>query len=371
MYDLTVILPTLNEAESIKSTILNVLYEFDQSHINGQILVVDDYSDDGTIRIVDDLKIHFSCLDILVRKTNHGLSQSLADGFQEAKADIILVTDADGQHELSKIPELYKTIKDGYDIAIGSRYIDGGGIIGWPWYRKLMSWGATFLSRFFFPTITDSGSGFFAIKKSVVINSPLKPQGFRMAFEILGKGNWKTVKEIPYTLNIRKNGTSKLKFKAVLDYIKQLWSLFVYSLLNPESHGYKEIFRLIMFATVGLTGVIVNVGALYILTEYANLWYVWATCIGIELSIITNFILNDKITFWDLNSHLTTSQRLVLYHFVSIGGTIIILLTTIFLTEQWHIWYVNASFVGIFLAFVWNFVMNRGVTWMEITGVKA
>lgn len=371
MYDLTVILPTLNEDESIRGTVYKIMEIFISRHINGQIIVVDDDSTDKTQDILRDIYVSYENFEYIVRKENHGLSQSLADGFQAAEADIILVTDADGQHELSKIPELYQTIKEGYDIAIGSRYIDGGGIVGWPWYRKAMSWGATFLSRFFFPSITDSGSGFFAIKKSVVINSPLKPQGFRMAFEILGKGNWKTVKEIPYTLNIRKNGTSKLKFNAVLDYIKQLLSLFVYSLINHESHGYKEIFRLIMFATVGLTGIIVNVGVLFILTEYANIWYMWATCVGIELSIITNFILNDKITFWDLNSNLTTSQRLVLYHFVSIGGSIIILLTTIFLTERLHIWYVTASFIGIFLAFVWNFVMNRGVTWMEISGVKA
>lgn len=368
MYDLTVILPTLNEEESIFSTIMKISKILELARIRGEILVVDDNSTDNTIPILKQLLIDNQYpLRFIVRMSNHGLSQSLVDGFQEAKADIILVTDADGQHQLEKIPELYQTIVNGYDIAIGSRYIEGGGIIGWPWYRKFMSWGATSLSRFFFPTITDSGSGFFVIRKSVALNAPLKPQGFRMAFEILGKGNWETVKEIPYTLNIRQNGKSKLKAGTVISYLKQVWSLFVFSLENKDSHGHKEIRRVLTFMAVGLSGVVVNLSLLYILTEYLDLFYAVSSAIGIEASILTNFALNDGVTFKDIKTKVSFIERLVAYHIVCIIGSGISFATLIILTEVLGIWYMLSGIIGILLAFIWNFSASRGLAWVEST----
>lgn len=361
MPELTVIIPTLNEAENIRRIVNDVMHM-----VKGvEVLVMDDDSTDGTHAILKDLASIYPNFHYVIRLGNHGLSNSLVDGFQIATTNIIVVMDADGQHPPDKIESLYQTIIEGNDIAIASRYMPGGGVWYVPWYRKVLSWGATYLARLFFPTITDSGSGFFAFKKEVIKDAPLQPQGYRMLFEILGKGRWKTAKEIPYTLRVRKEGKSKLKASTVLSYLKQLWNLLVYSLTTPESTGYKEIFRVVMFMTVGITGVVVNVGTLYLLTEYANLWYMWSACIGVELSILTNFILNDRITFWDLPSKLHPLQRLALYHFVCVGGIIITILTMTILVESLHLWYIYGSIIGIGLAFLWNFSMSRGVAWRE------
>lgn len=365
-YDLTVIIPTLNEVNTIKGTVLTVLSELERAGINGQVIVVDDYSDDGTIRVVDDLIPHMQGhLDIIVRRDNHGLSQSVVDGFAKADSNVFLVIDADGQHPVDKIPYLYQKIIEGNDIAIGSRYIEGGEAQKSGALRWMISSGATFIARVFFPSITDPGSGFFAVRRSVVDGAPLKPKGFRMLFEILGKGNWKTVAEVPYKVRDRVRGESKLRRQTIIDHIEQLWDLIKFSTSHHESHVYHEIKRMINFLFVGLVGVFVNLGMLYLLTE-SGVYYVISGIIAIEMSIVSNFVLNDSFVFDDIaitaNSRL---KRFIMYHVVSLVGIIINLSFMIILTERFGIYYLVSSMVGIVAAFSWNFVINRRYTWQE------
>ena len=365
-YDLTVIIPTLNEVDTIKGTILMVLSELERAGINGQVLVVDDYSDDGTIRVVDDLIPHLQGhLDIIVRKENHGLSQSVVDGFNKADSMVFAVIDADGQHPADRITYLYQKIIEGNDIAIGSRYINGGEAQKSGMFRWILSSGATFIARVFFPNITDPGSGFFAINRKVVENAPLKPKGFRMLFEILGKGNWTKVVEIPYKVKDRVRGESKLRRQTIIDHVEQLLDLMKFSVKHPESHVYHEFHRMINFLIVGFTGVFVNLGMLYLLTE-SGIYYVTSGVIAVEMSIISNFFLNDSFVFSDIGiQENTRGKRFVMYHLVSIIGVIINLSFMIILTEWFGFYYLISSMVGIIAAFSWNFIVNRRYTWQE------
>ncbi len=88
----------------------------------------------------------------------------------------------------SLIPVMYSEIMEGNDIVIGSRYMEGGGIRKWPIKRRIISLGATFLGRLLFPDVSDPVSGFFAVRKSVVEKAPLKPRGYKILLEVLGKG---------------------------------------------------------------------------------------------------------------------------------------------------------------------------------------
>jgi dolichol-phosphate mannosyltransferase len=369
MYDLTVIIPTLNEAETIEGTIEKVDTVLKTNHINGEILVVDDNSSmDTTIFILFDLKRKYPNLRVIIRQRDHGLSQSLVEGFTQATTDIILTIDADGQHPPEKIPELYQAVLDGNDIAVGSRYmgVEGSGVKDWAYYRRVLSWGATVLARFFFPAVTDSGSGFFAFQKKVIKDAPLKPQGFRMLFEILGKGQWTTVKEIPYIFQVREKGVSKLTHKTVLAYLNQIRELLTYSLSHKESAGYKEIRRVLTFMVVGLSGILVNLGTLYLVTEWVGVFYVWSGLIGVEASILTNFVLNDLITFRDIpKKRFSVANRLIRYHLITIVGTVISISILVILTEWLGLWYILSGFIGLLVAFIWNFTLNRGKTWVE------
>jgi dolichol-phosphate mannosyltransferase len=368
MYDLTIIIPTINEEDSIQSTITKVLDILKKNQINGQILVVDDNSSDNTIPFVKEKQVWYPNIDYIIRKENYGLSQSLVEGFGKASADIIMVIDADGQHPFEKIPEIYQAIIDGNDIALGSRYmgVEGSGFAGLAYHRRLISWGATVLSRFFFPAITDSGSGFFAFRKKVIKDAPLKPQGFRMLFEILGKGNWKTAKEIPIIFGIRKKGESKLTTKTIIDYLKQLGGLLDHSLTHTDSHGHAELNRLMTFMAVGVTGIFVNLTTLYLFTEWVGVFYIESGLIGVEASILSNFILNELITFKNItNKKHSLIQRVLAYHFICIGGSGISLIILILLTTVFGVWYLVSAAIGIGVAFLWNFTVNRGFTWVE------
>jgi dolichol-phosphate mannosyltransferase len=367
MYDLTIIIPTLNEQDSITDTLTTIIEVMEKSNINGQILVVDDNSSDNTIPFVRERQAWYPNIDFIVRKENYGLSQSLVDGFNHATTDIVMVMDSDGQHPFEKIPEVYQAILDGNDIALGSRYmgIKGSGFDGLAYHRRLISWGATVLSRFFFPKVKDSGSGFFAFRKEVIKDAPLKPQGFRMLFEILGKGQWETVKEIPIIFGTRKKGESKLTKKTILDYLKQLWGLFTYSWTHKNSHGFAEIRRLVWFMMVGLSGICVNLGMLYIVTEKLGVFYAWAALVGIEASILTNFFLNDYLTFSDIpEKRFSVGRRLIKYHWITLVGSAISYSLLLILTSI-GVWYLWSGLIGILLAFIWNFAMSRSSTWVE------
>lgn len=289
-YDLTVIIPTLNEAEVIERMISQVELILKKENLNGQILIVDDNSRDGTQDIVRTLSMTYPNVSILVRHQDPGLSQAIVDGFHreaDSSLAIFIVMDADGQHPAEKIPELYRRIKDGNDIVIGSRYLEGGEIQDWPLKRKVVSRGATFLARIFFPYITDPVSGFFAVRKSVVTDAFLKPQGYKILLEILGKGHWKKVGEIPFTFRRRMSGESKLRPQTIIEYLKQILDLAHFTVTHKEAPAHSEFSRMVRFMAVGLTGVIVNVGLLFILTEGLGIYFMVSSLVSIEASILS------------------------------------------------------------------------------------
>lgn len=368
-YPITVIIPTFNEADNIMNIIQAVETMFNRNLIKGEILVVDDMSSDGTIEIVQKLQKKNPNLNLLIRENNHGLSQSVVDGFYHAQSDICQVIDADFSHPIELIPEFYHAIHDeDYDVCIGSRYTKGGEIKDWPLKRRVISLGATVFGRVLFPDVTDPVSGFFAIKKSVVVNAKLKPRGYKILMEVLGKGFWKTFKEIPFTFKDREAGESKLKVSTITDYIYQCVDIGFFALGHHNTQVWKEWMRILKFGFVGLSGIIVNTGLLFILTEWMHLYYMISSIFAIEASIITNFLLNDN---WTFNSKYekpkrTKGQRFISYQVISIFGTLINMSILFLFADIFGVWYIIANLIGIIVAFIWNFTINRHITWKKL-----
>jgi dolichol-phosphate mannosyltransferase len=148
--------------------------------------------------------------------------------------------DADLSHSPEVIPEMYKVISNGEaDIVIGSRCVEGGGATNWPWFRRF---GSTFAQVLAKPVthVNDSTSGFFMLKKSVLDGVEINPIGFKIMLEILAKGNYSKVKEIPIVFNDREGGKSKLGAKQTMEYLKQL-GLIYYGLLTGKIKRRKKI----------------------------------------------------------------------------------------------------------------------------------
>lgn len=365
MYDLTVIIPTFKEESNIGKVIQEVDSVFSQNNINGEILVVDDSSPDRTGDIVRDLKKEKPNLNLIVRTEDPGLSQSVVEGFHCAKSDVLLVMDADLSHPPSLIPKMVEEIRAGNDIVIGSRYMEGGKIGEWPLKRKIISKGATFLGRLLLPEVHDPVSGFFVVRKSVVENAELRPSGYKILLEVLGKGKWQKEKEIPMEFVDRVTGSSKLGIRTILEYLGQVTNIVTYSWSNHESKVWHEWLKLVKFGIVGASGIFVNMGMLFLLSEYFDIYYLFSSAIAVELSIITNFILNDFWTFGSEKSRKLPNRghRLISYNLVSLGSMAINMAALFFFTEVFGINYLISNLIGIFIAFSWNFVANRKTTW--------
>ena len=155
------------------------------------------------------------------------------EGFSAAEGNFLGVMDADLSHPPETIPNLYGAVLNGADIAIGSRYIRGGGIIGWRLTRHLFSRVAIFGARPF-TLVKDSMSGFFVLNRKCIENISLNSKGFKILLEILVKGRYAKVNEIPIIFRDRKYGKTKAGIKEVAFYIWNLLGYVPYKLLGRK-----------------------------------------------------------------------------------------------------------------------------------------
>lgn len=232
MKDISIIIPTYNESENIVNMIHALEDTFSNNSINGEIIVVDDDSPDNTANLAKYLKQKYDNVKVVVRTHDRGLSQSVVEGFNHCESDVIGVVDCDFSHPVELIPAFLDKINNGCDVVFGTRYAKEGEIRGWGLKRKLISKGATLFGKLLVPKSTDPVSGFFVMKKSVVENVTLRPRGYKIGLEILGKGIWSNYCEIPYVFKNREKGSSKLGMKEILDYALQLFDIVLHKVKN-------------------------------------------------------------------------------------------------------------------------------------------
>jgi dolichol-phosphate mannosyltransferase len=352
----SVIVPTYNE----KDNIIPLVKRLDKalSSYDYEILFVDDNSRDGTAEAVKALSGKYP-VRVIVRKRKRGLASAIVDGLGHVTSPVIGVIDADLQHPPEVMPKLIREIERGADIAIASRYVEGGGCQGWGLTRRIISKGAISLSHLFLPStrqIKDPMSGFFAFKRPVVAHARLKPTGYKILLEILMEGQFQRSAEVPFIFKTRGRGESKLNARQQVDYLKHIFSLM-------RRKG--EILRFAKFCLVGFSGVLVNMGLLWLLTEFAGFFYLLSAAISIETSILTNFTLNDYFTFRDRRSPTLKSflSRLVKFNLVSLAGLAINMGMLWLFTEVFGVYYLISNIFGIVVATLWNYLVNTWWTW--------
>ncbi len=212
-----VIIPTFNERENIHN-ILHAIFGLGQGF---HVLVIDDGSPDGTAEIVKDLQIKFrDSLFLEERKGKLGLGTAYIHGFKWSITrgyNFIFEMDADFSHDPNDLQRLYDACKSGGDdVAIGSRYVKGGGTVNWPWDRIALSKGGSFYTRMItWMPIKDTTAGFVCYKREVL--EAINLDGIRFlgyAFQIEMKfASWKLgfrIKEVPIIFRDRKFGVSKM-----------------------------------------------------------------------------------------------------------------------------------------------------------------
>jgi dolichol-phosphate mannosyltransferase len=168
---------------------------------------------------------------LLVRKGQRGLSGAILYGWQNTDAGILGVMDADLQHPPELLPQLLAAIRNGSDIAIGSRYTPGGELGSWNPVRKLLSAAAVWVT---WPLqkaglrAKDPMSGFFLVRRRCLEQIKFQRSGFKLLLEVLVRGRIRSIAEVPFAFGIRYRGASKAGFKVGLEYARLLARLYAF-----------------------------------------------------------------------------------------------------------------------------------------------
>ncbi len=225
---ISIVVPCYNEAESLPILVESIFKVLNENAIDGEIVVVDDNSPDGTGDIAEKLKESFH-VKVVHRKGKEGLSSAVVAGFAVASGNILGVMDADLSHDPSIIPFMVKPLEENRaQVAIGSRHVKGGGSDNWPLIRRIISKTAILMGRFV-TDVKDVTSGFFFFRKEIIEGVDINQIGFKIGLEIFVKGNYEFFVEVPFIFRDRLHGQSKLGRGEVFNYLKHLWALWRYN----------------------------------------------------------------------------------------------------------------------------------------------
>lgn len=317
----SVIIPTYNEIENIETVVDRTLETLAETRFDAEVLVMDDDSPDGTWEHAERNYSHDPRVRVARRTERPGLSMAVSEGFLRAKGTFCAVIDADLQHPPERLPALFDALVDGADVAVGSRYVEGGDVENWSASRRVVSRGATALTRLGIPSarnLSDPMSGFFAVRRSIVDSVLLEPRGYKILLEVLAKCDVDEVVEVPYVFRERERGESKLTFAEYQRFAEHVTGL------TMMVHGFGErttpmrMVRAAEFAAVGATGTVVNMIVFWALSSFLGLHYLIAGAGAFFAAVNSNFLGNWAITF---NRPRTgVMEKLLKFHTISLVG---------------------------------------------------
>jgi len=233
----SIIVPTLNEAGNI-DPLLDRIFKIRDAHaIDLEVVFVDDQSTDGT---GDEIMAWQAAYPVRLvrREVDDGLAGAVMAGARAAEGEFVVVMDADLSHPPEAIPDLVAPLlADSHDMTIGSRYVEGGSIPGWPLMRKISSKLATVPARLF-TDVKDPMAGFFAVRRRRLAGLGRQVSGFKIGFELLATAEVDLrVAEVPITFQDRLQGMSKMNAAVIGDYLRQLLQLTGARLLPAPGAG--------------------------------------------------------------------------------------------------------------------------------------
>ncbi|TSC58907.1 MAG: dolichol-phosphate mannosyltransferase [Candidatus Peregrinibacteria bacterium Greene0416_19] len=366
---LSLILPTFNEAQNLPELLPKVQQAL--GSVPYEIIIVDDDSPDRTWEVAREMGKADPGIRVIRRVGRWGLSSAVIEGFLTATGDMFVVMDADGQHDPSIVTKLMQALEEGAGIAIGSRYVEGGGVVGeWDERRAMLSRIATRLAiRLCRVKVKDPMSGFFAIRRDVFEDAlpRLNPKGFKILLDLLIHIRPHTrVWEIPFTFGVRAHGESKLSRRVQIEFIEYLYEAVLGRFLP---------LTFVQYCIVGAMGVAVHLAA-YALMGWMltgdltptpaqdSRAFLLAMLGGIEAAIVFNFILNNA---WTFARARLRGWRAILgflrFNAACAFGALASYSVTLFLFAL-GFGFVSV-FVGALVGVIWNYTMNRVFTWRD------
>lgn len=349
MDKIVIVMPAYNEAENLSLMIPELFDgEFPKiENVQMHLLIVDDFSPDGTGDIVKKFQSKYKNLHLL-QKQKEGLGWAYIKGFQYAinklGADAVMEMDADFQHPTRFVKPMVDAYINGADYCIGSRYIKGGSVPKeWALFRKAISFFGNLFIRLVFlkPSIHDLTTGFRLTRVKGVLDKIdldhlMEPTRFAYKVDLLYQSikNSKKVVEVPLEFASRTKEKSKFNPKEMLSTFKVAIIL-----------GIKDKIRFIKFGTVGFVGYLVNAFTLEFFSKSAvaaslagyfaftkgtqvNIFSetsAWAALFSTEMAIISNFTFNNLWTFSEvkITKPLQVVWKFLEFNLSSMGALII------------------------------------------------
>lgn len=354
--DLSIIVPTYNEQENIEKLVYQLRRVLLGSGLAYEIIFVDDSNDD-TLKLLQTLSNYYKEVKFFHREGIRGLASAVADGFLKSQGEFIVVMDADLQHPPEMISLIIQRLNMA-DIVIPSRFVEGGSDGGLHGFRKLISWTARTIGRFSIRRlreISDCTGGYFGIKRTVIEGVQLDPVGWKILIEVLVKGNYETVHEIPYTFLARNDGKSKMDLKEQWNYLVHITRLVKSS---PED------LRFYSFCLVGILGVFVNLFSLTVLVKVFGFETVHSSLGASFIALLHNYVLNERITWRDYQHPVIWRRAWQLPQFMIVCGlgiAVTSLFMQIFISIGWNIY--AGQLIGILAATAWSYSANNRWTW--------
>jgi dolichol-phosphate mannosyltransferase len=390
MKKVVVVLPTLNEKDSLEPFIKAVLSQ--EKNLSGyklEVVISDSQSKDGTYELAQKLAKQDSKIHVI--SVGKGLGVGLIEAHKFAiknlHPDILAQMDADGQVEVDVLPRMVKTIDEGYNLALGSRFVKGGKNM-LSLSRRVFSSGMSLVCRILMgpwdiKEFANSSRAFTPelFQKINLDRLPWKEQTFivQPAFlheAILAGAKYK---EVPLVFKNRAEGYSKNK---VINYIYDVFTYSIDARINswginfPFFQTTRRAKTLIKFSIVGLTGTLVDFAFYKLFINHFGIAPATAKGFSTEMGIINNFLFNNFWTFRSRKVSTNIYQRFGIYNLVSLGGLLIAVLIVKLLHNIYGDGFIDVMgrpiaynnfyfFATIPPVMIWNFTINHFVTWRK------
>ena len=362
---LSLIIPTYNESKNLPVLVERLVALLDGPLPGGyELIVVDDDSPDRTWEVALQSAARFPQVRVLRRQGERGLSTAVIRGWQVARGEVLGVMDADLQHPPEVNLALWKEIERGADLATGSRHIEGGGVSDWSVLRRVLSRGAQLLGLLILPGVlgrlSDPMSGYFMVRRPAIAGVALDPIGYKILIEVVGRGRIRWVGEVGFVFRERIEGESKVTRSLYAQYLLHLLRLRWATL--PSS-------RLFRFCLVGASGLLVDMGLLFLLSDPRALGFglTRSKIAAAEAAILSNFLLNDAWTFGDLSRHApghsTKLRRFLGFNAICGAGLAINVVLLNVLFNFAHLDRYVANGIAILAVTGWNYWLNLRLNW--------
>jgi dolichol-phosphate mannosyltransferase len=351
------VVPTFNERENVP-----ILIKHLAAALNGvqwEAIFVDDDSPDGTSALIKEIATTNPRVRCIRRLGRRGLAGACIEGMLASHATYVAVMDGDLQHDETVLLKMLRELRTcRADIVVGSRHLQRASALGLSPGRFAGSRLATALaSRLLRIDITDPLSGFFMLRREVIeeIAPRLSTQGFKILLDILATARGRLrLRELSSVLRPRREGTSKLDSRVVLDFAGLLLAKLTRDTIP---------IRFVSFLLVGLSGVVVHLLALKSALVLLALSFPAAQTFATLVAMTTNFFLNNSLTYSDQRlSGWSAVKSLLAFYVICAAGAISNIGVAVWFYSNRPVWWL-AGLLGVVIGAVWNFALSNVFVW--------